>query len=78
MDNKIKLIKWLSTGAVLSGIALTNLNIFPMNILIHGAGAAGWTLAGYLTRDRALLTNFCLQLPIFGFGIINYFFASAG
>ena len=73
MDNKIKLIKWLSTGAVLSGIALTNLNI-----LIHGAGAAGWTLAGYLTRDRALLTNFCLQLPIFGFGIINYFLASAG
>ena len=78
MDNKIKLIKWLSTGAVLSGIALTNLNIFPLNILIHGAGAAGWTLAGYLARDRALLTNFCLQLPIFSFGIINYFVSSAG
>ena len=72
MNNKIKLIKWLSRGG-LSGIALTNLNIFPLNILIHGAGAAGWTLAGYLTRDKALLTNFCLQLPIFGFGIINYF-----
>ncbi len=69
----IKMLKWASTGAVLCGIALTNLNIFPLNIIIHGAGAAGWTMAGYLTKDRALLTNFCLQLPIFAFGIIHYF-----
>ena len=70
--DKIKLIKWTSTAAVLTGIALTNLNIYPVNIMIHGAGATGWTVAGYLTNDRALLTNFCLQLPLFIFGIVNY------
>lgn len=70
--DKIKLIKWASTAAVLTGIALTNFNIYPVNIMIHGAGAAGWTVAGYLTKDRALLTNFCLQLPLFIFGIMNY------
>ena len=71
--DKIKVIKWASTAAVLTGIALTNLNIYPVNIMIHGAGATGWTLAGYLTKDRALLTNFSLQLPLFLFGIVNYF-----
>ena len=69
---KIKVIKWTSTTAVLTGIALTNLNIYPVNIMIHGAGAAGWTIAGFLTKDRALLTNFCLQLPLFIFGIVNF------
>jgi hypothetical protein len=44
----------------------------------HGTGAFGWTVAGYLTKDRALLTNFCLQLPIFAFGIINYMVAGTG
>ena len=34
--DKIKLIKWTSTAAVLTGIALTNLNIYPVNIMIHG------------------------------------------
>ena len=71
--NKIKVIKWASTAAVLSGIALTNLNIYPLNIIIHGAGATGWTVAGFLTKDRALLTNFSLQLPLFIFGIVNFF-----
>ena len=71
--DKIKVIKWASTAAVLTGIALTNFNIYPLNIIIHGAGAAGWTFAGFLTKDRALLTNFCLQLPLFTFGILNYF-----
>ena len=56
---QIKLLKWASTVAVLTGIVLTNLNIFPLNIIIHGSGALGWTIAGYLTKDRALLTNFC-------------------
>ena len=74
--DKIKILKWGSTVAVLSGIILTNLNIFPLNIVIHGAGALGWTIAGYITKDRALLTNFCLQLPIFAFGIGRYLLAS--
>ena len=70
--DKIKVIKWISTAAVLTGI-VTNLNIYPVNIMIHGAGATGWTVAGFLTKDRALLTNFCLQLPLFIFGIVNFF-----
>jgi len=64
-------IKWGSTILVLIGILLTNLNIYPLNIFIHGAGAVGWTIAGYLTSDRALLTNFGLQIPLFMTGYLN-------
>ena len=67
----INYVKWISTFLVLTGILLTNLNIYPINIVIHGIGAVGWTIAGYLTSDKALLTNFGLQLPLFMTGYIN-------
>ena len=66
-------LKWTSTVLILSGILLTNLNNYPLNIFIHGLGAIGWSVAGYLTKDRALLTNFGLQIPIFIIGYLNYF-----
>ena len=73
----IQILKWTSTVLVLTGILLTNLNLFPINIIIHGTGALGWTIAGYLTKDRALLVNFCLQLPLFAFRVGRYVIAGA-
>ena len=67
----INTIKWMSTFLVLSGILLTNLNLYPFNIFIHGLGAVGWTFAGYMSSDRAIMTNFGLQIPIFLVGYIN-------
>ena len=49
----INQLKWTSTFLVLVGILLTNLNIYPLNIFIHGAGALGWAIAGYLSKDKA-------------------------
>ena len=54
-----------------SGILLTNLNLYPFNIFIHGLGAVGWTFAGYMSSDRAIITNFGLQIPIFLVGYVN-------
>ena len=51
-------LKWLSTSLVLSGVLLTNLNIYPLNIFIHSAGVASWTVAGILMQDKAIATNF--------------------
>ena len=67
----INTIKWMSTFLVLSGILLTNLNLYPLNIFIHGLGAVGWTFAGYMSSDRAIMTNFGLQIPIFLVGYVN-------
>ena len=58
-------LKWISTSLVLTGILLTNLNIYPVNIMFHGIGVVGWTSAGFLTKDKAILTNFGLQIPLF-------------
>ena len=58
-------IKWISTFLVLVGILLTNLNIYPLNIYFHGFGVVGWTIAGFVSKDKAILTNFGLQIPLF-------------
>jgi len=67
----INTIKWTSTFLVLTGILLTNLNLYPFNIFIHGLGAVGWTFAGYMSSDIAIMTNFGLQIPIFLIGYAN-------
>ena len=67
----INTIKWISTFLVLAGILLTNLNLYPFNIFIHGLGAVGWTFTGYMSSDRAIMTNFGLQIPIFLIGYVN-------
>ena len=66
-------LKWISTVLILFGILLTNLNFYPLNIFSHGLGAIGWSIAGYLSKDKALMTNFGLQLPLFMIGYYNYF-----
>lgn len=74
MDFTKKYLKWISTFFVLSGILLTNLNIYPLNIFLHGMGALGWTFAGYVNKDRALMVNFGIQIPLFALGYIKLFF----
>ena len=69
----IKTFKWIGTVFVLTGILLTNLNIYPVNIVTHGLGALSWTFAGYLAKDKAILTNFSLQIPLFFIGLVNAF-----
>ena len=59
-----KYIKWISTFLVLTGILLTNLNIYPINLFFHGLGVIGWTISGFITKDKAILTNFGLQIPL--------------
>ena len=36
--------------------------MYPINIMFHGAGVVGWTIAGFLSKDKAILTNFGLQI----------------
>lgn len=64
-----KYLKWISTALVLTGILLTNLNYYPINIYLHGLGVIGWTVAGFMSNDKAILTNFGLQIPLFLIGI---------
>lgn len=67
MENYLKLG---STSFILIGILLTNFNIYPLNIFIHGTGAIGWTVVGYIISDKAIMINFGLQIPLFLIGNI--------
>jgi len=69
-----KYLKWISTFFVLTGILLTNLNIYPLNIFSHGLGVVGWTCAGIINKDKAIMTNFGLQILLFALGYIKLFF----
>jgi len=69
-----KYIKWVSTAFILCGILLTNLNMYPLNIFIHSTGSLGWTLVGYVNKDRALMVNFGIQILIFVLGYAKVFF----
>ena len=69
-----KYLKWLSTFFFFSGILLTNLNMYPTNIMFHSAGVVGWTVAGFLSKDKAILTNFGLQIPLFLIGFYQLLF----
>ena len=64
-------LKWLATFLVLFGILLTNLNIYPLNLCFHGSGVLIWTFVGYARRDKAIMTNFGLQIPLFIIGFYN-------
>ena len=57
MNLNLNKLKWISTILVLSGILFTNLNIYPVNILLHGIGVLGWTVSGFIIRDKAIMTN---------------------
>jgi hypothetical protein len=74
MDFVRKYLKWVSTLLILTGILLTNLNHYPVNIFSHGAGVLGWTIAGFLSKDKAILTNFGLQIPLFLIGFYQLIF----
>ena len=64
-------LKWSSTFLVLTGILIAQFNIYPLYIFIHSVGAIGWMISGYLMKDKAVMTNFGLQLPIFAIGYMK-------
>ena len=68
----LKKLKWASTALILLGILLTNINYYPLNIFIHSMGAIGWSISGYISKDKALMTNFGLQIPLFIIGYFHY------
>ena len=68
-----KNLKWFATFFILLGLLLTNLNLYPYNIFSHSLGVLGWTLTGYLNKDKAIMINFGLQIPLFMIGYLKLF-----
>ena len=50
------MIRWSGTILCLIGIALTSLNIYPLNLLFGLVGSFLWTVEGWVAKDYALFT----------------------
>jgi hypothetical protein len=67
------MIRWGGTLLCLVGIALTSLNIYPLNLLFGLVGSFLWTVQGYLYKDNALLLVELVAVLIYIAGIIKIF-----
>jgi hypothetical protein len=67
------MIRWGGTCLCLVGIALTSLNIYPLNLLFGLVGSFLWTVQGYLYRDNALLLVELVAVLIYLAGIVKIF-----
>lgn len=66
----MSILKWSGTILCLIGIALTSLNIFPLNIVFGFVGSGLWTLAGVLQRDMPLILVELVATMMYLAGII--------
>jgi hypothetical protein len=64
------MIRWSGTVLCLIGIALTSLNIYPLNLFFGLVGSFLWTVQGYLYRDNALLLVELVAVIIYIAGLI--------
>jgi hypothetical protein len=67
------MIRWSGTVLCLIGIALTSLNIYPLNLVFGLVGSFLWTVQGYLYRDNALLIVEFVATIIYIAGILKLF-----
>jgi hypothetical protein len=67
------MIRWSGTILCLIGIALTSINIYPLNLLFGLVGSFLWTVQGYLYRDNALLLVELVAVIIYLVGIVSIF-----
>ena len=75
MIAKVKRLKWIATVLTLTGILSFYLDFYPYSMIPHSLGITTWTIVGLITKDRPLLANFSLQIPIIIMGIIKYIYS---
>jgi hypothetical protein len=65
--------KWWGTGLCLTGIALTSLNIYPLNLLFGLIGSFLWTVEGIVAKDYALFTVEVVAVGLYLGGLVRVF-----
>jgi len=58
---KDSIIEWTLTALLITGVALTSFNIYPMNLWVCLAGNIGWVYLAWIWRKWSL---FVVQLII--------------
>jgi hypothetical protein len=64
-------MKWTGTGLCLIGIALTSLNIYPLNLWFGLVGSGLWALSGVQQRDYALFVVEAVAVLMYLGGLVK-------
>lgn len=64
-------MKWAGTFLCLVGIALTSLNIYPLNLFFGFIGSLLWTVVGIRQKDYALFVVEFVAVLMYLYGIIR-------
>ena len=66
------IIEWSSTVVLLAGVALTAINIFPLNIYVNFVGNMLWLATGLLWRKWSLVVVSSIISVMYAAGIVKY------
>jgi len=64
-------MKWTGTTLCLIGIALTSLNIYPLNLWFGLVGSGLWALSGMQQRDYALFVVEAVAVLMYLGGLVK-------
>jgi hypothetical protein len=64
-------MKWSGTFLCLVGIALTSLNIYPLNLYFGFTGSLLWSVAGIQQKDYALFIVEFVAVLMYFYGMIS-------
>lgn len=62
-------IEWGSTFILISGVLLTSLNVYPLNLVLNFVGNLGWFVIGFMWRKYSLIVVQTVILAIYLGGI---------
>lgn len=64
-------IEWTSTAILITGVLLTSLNVYPLNLVFNFAGNLGWFVIGFLWRKYSLIVVQTVILAIYFGGLAS-------
>lgn len=67
----LNVYKWAGTILCLTGIGLTSLNVYPLNLLFGLVGSFLWTMVGMYTKDHALFVVEAVAVAMYLGGMIK-------
>jgi hypothetical protein len=67
------MIRWGGTFLCLVGIALTSLNIYPLNLFLGLVGSFLWTVQGFVYKDNALVVVELVAVLMYLVGLFKVF-----
>ena len=64
-------IEWIATVVLIAGVALTALNIYPLNVYVSIAGNFFWLVVALMWRKWSLITIQSVVLVIYFLGLFS-------